>query len=123
MTTTLIALQVVIALGIFNVWILRFGKASEWRGRDATTMQQEFAVYGLPGWSVQVIGALKLLCAAGLIVGIWVPRITLPAAACLAVLMLGAIAMHVKVKDPVKKSLPALIMLIMCLLVAGSYVS
>lgn len=123
MTTAMIVLQVVLALGIFNVWILRYGKPSEWRGGDAATMQQEFAVYGLPSWSVQVIGALKLLCAAGLIVGIWVPGIALPAAAGLAVLMLGAIAMHIKVKDPLKKSLPALTMLVLCLLVAGSYVS
>lgn len=123
MATALIVLQVVIALGIFNVWILRFGKATGWRGGDAVTMQQEFAVYGLPSWSVQVIGALKLLCAAGLIVGIWVPAVTLPAAAGLAVLMLGAITMHIKVKDPLKKSLPALTMLVMCLLVAGSYIS
>ena len=123
MATALIVLQVVIALGIFNVWILRFAKATEWRGGDATTMQQEFAVYGLPSWSVQVIGALKLLCAAGLIIGIWVPGVTLPAAAGLAVLMVGAIAMHIKVKDPLKKSLPALTMLVMCLLVAGSYIA
>jgi hypothetical protein len=123
MATALIVLQVVIALGIFNVWILRFGKATEWRGGDASTMQQEFAVYGLPSWSVQVVGALKLLCAAGLIVGIWVPGLTLPAAAGLAALMIGAIAMHIKVKDPLKKSLPALTMLVMCLLVAGSHVA
>ena len=123
MATTLIVLQVVIALGIFNVWIVRFAKPTAWRGGDATTMQQEFAVYGLPAWSVQVIGALKLLCAAGLIVGIWVPAVTLPAAAGLAVLMLGAIAMHIKVKDPLKKSLPALTMLVLCLLVAGSQVA
>jgi len=123
MATALIVLQVVIALGIFNVWILRSAKATEWRGGDATTMQQEFAVYGLPSWSVQVVGALKLLCAAGLIIGIWVPGVTLPAAAGLAVLMVGAIAMHIKVKDPLKKSLPALTMLVMCLLVAGSYIA
>ena len=86
-------------------------------------MRQEFAVYGLPSWSMQVIGALKLLCAAGLVIGIWVPSVALPAAAGLAVLMLGAIAMHIKVKDPLKKSLPALTMLVMCLLVAGSYLS
>lgn len=120
MTTALIVLQVVIALGIFNVWIVRFGKATEWRGGEATTMRQEFAVYGLPGWSVQLIGALKLLCAAGLIVGIWLPRVTFASATGLAILMLGAIAMHIKVKDPLKKSLPALIMLVLCLLVAGS---
>jgi hypothetical protein len=32
--------------------------------------------------------------------------------------MLGAVAMHVKVKDPLKKSLPALTMLVLCIIVA-----
>ena len=123
MTVVGTVLQVVIALGIFNVWVLRFATSTEWRGGDATTMQQEFAVYGLPEWSVWVIGALKLLCAAGLIAGIGIPQCTLPAAACLAILMLGAIVMHVKAKDPIKKSLPALTMLVMCLVVAGSQVA
>ena len=63
MTAVGTVLQVAIAFGILNVWVLRFATATEWRGRDATTMKQEFAVYGLPEWSVWVIGALKLLCA------------------------------------------------------------
>jgi hypothetical protein len=37
----------------------------------------------------------------------------LPAAAVVAVLMVGALVMHVKVKDPAIKSLPAFLMLIM----------
>ncbi len=111
-------IQIVIALGILNVWIFRFGKSTQWRGGGANNMKEEFQVYGLPGWSVQVIGFLKVLCAVGLIAGIWFPAVTQPAALVLATLMLGAIAMHVKVKDPAKKSLPALTMLILCLVVA-----
>jgi len=111
-------IQIVIALGILNVWIFRFGKSTQWRGGEARNMKEEFEVYGLPGWSVQVIGFLKVLCAVGLIAGIWYPAVTQPAAIVLAVLMLGAVAMHVKVKDPAKKSLPALTMLILCLVVA-----
>jgi hypothetical protein len=120
MDTVITVVQVVIALGIFNVWILRFGKSTEWRGGSSSNMTEEFAVYGLPGWSVQVIGFLKLLCAAGLIIGLWVPRLILPSAAGLAALMVGAVAMHVKVKDPLKKSLPAFTMLVLCLIVVSS---
>ncbi len=123
MNTVVMVLQVVIALGIFNVWIVRFGKSTEWRGGGAANMKEEFAVYGLPAWSVQVIGFFKVLCAAGLIVGLWVPRLTLPSATGLAVLMLGAVAMHVKVKDPAKRSLPAFTVLVLCLIVAGSQFS
>ena len=64
METLIVICQVVIALGIVNVWILRFGKATSWRGGAARNMKEEFAVYGLPGWLMQLIGALKLLLAA-----------------------------------------------------------
>jgi uncharacterized membrane protein YphA (DoxX/SURF4 family) len=120
MDTAVTIIQVVVALGIFNVWLLRFGKSTDWRGGAATNMKEEFQVYGLPGWSVQVIGLLKLLCAVCLIVGIWVQPLTRPAAVGLAILMLGAVAMHIKVQDPLKKSLPALTMLVLCVIVAAS---
>lgn len=47
-------IQLVIALGILNVWLLRFGKTTAWRGGAAKNMKEEFAVYGLPSWSVGV---------------------------------------------------------------------
>jgi len=111
-------IQVVVALGIYNVWLLRFRKSTSWRGGTAQSLREEFEVYGLPGWFMGVVGLLKLLCATLLIVGIWFPPVTRPAAAGLAVLMLGAVAMHVKVKDPAMRSLPAFTMLVLCLVVA-----
>ena len=111
-------IQLIIALGILNVWLIRFGKASPWRGGDARNMKEEFAVYGLPGWFVGLIGGLKLLFAAFLIVGIWFPMLTMPAAVGIAVLMLGAVVMHIKVKDPLKKSLPAFTLLVLSVIVA-----
>jgi uncharacterized membrane protein YphA (DoxX/SURF4 family) len=118
MKTALLVGQVLVALGIFNVWIVRFGKATSFRGGDARSLKEEFRVYDLPDWSVWVIGSLKLLCATALVAGIWFPSLTRPASAGLAILMLGAVAMHVKVKDPLQKSLPALGMLALCLLIA-----
>jgi hypothetical protein len=118
METVLIVIQVIIALGILNVWILRPKKATSWRGGSATNMKEEFEIYGLPTWSMQFIGFLKILFAVLLIIGIWVPDLTTTAAIGLAVLMLGAVLMHVKVKDPMLKSLPAFTVLVLCLLVA-----
>jgi uncharacterized membrane protein YphA (DoxX/SURF4 family) len=112
-----IVIQIIIGLSIYNVWLLRFGKATGWRGGEAKNMKEEFAVYGLPGWMVGVVGFLKLLFATCLIAGIWFPVFTKPAAMGMAILMLGAIAMHVKVKDPLKRSLPALSLLVLSLLV------
>ena len=119
METVSLIIQIVIALGIFNVWLLRYGKATGWRGGNATNMKEEFAVYGLPPWFVGVIGGLKLLLATALIVGIALPVLTKPAAIGMAVLMLGAIAMHFKVKDPLKRSVPALSLLALSLLVVA----
>lgn len=120
MENLVIVLQIIVALGIFNVWVLRFGKPTQWRGGTANNMNEEFATYGLPGWMVQVVGFLKLTCAACLVAGIWIPVVVRPAAVGLALLMLGAVAMHVKVKDPLEKSLPALTMLVLSVFLAAS---
>jgi len=110
-------IQLIIALGILNVWLLRFGKTTAWRGGAAKNMKEEFAIYGLPSWAVGLVGTLKVLCAAGLIVGVWAPVLVKPAAGLLALLMVGAVAMHIKVKDPLAKSVPAVTVLVLCLLV------
>lgn len=111
--------QLIIALGIMNVWFFRFRKATEWRGGNAKNMQEEFSNYGLPKWFMLLIGFLKVTFAVLLLIGIWIPVLTQPAALGIAVLMVGAIVMHLKIKDPLKKSLPAFIMLVLSLFVAG----
>ncbi len=118
MDYVVIVLQIVIALGIINVWILRPGKSTNWRGGQAKSMREEFAVYGLPVWFMYLIGSLKCLLAALLIAGIWIPVVTVPAAVAMAVLMLGAISMHVRVKDPLQKALPSFTMMVLSLAVA-----
>jgi hypothetical protein len=111
-----IAIQVIIAASIFNVWILRFGKPTSWRGGAAKSMKEEFEAYGLPGWLMKLIGFLKLTLAALLIAGIFVSVLLKPAAIGMAVLMLGAIAMHIKIKDPLIKSFPAFSFLVLSLI-------
>lgn len=109
-----IVLQVIVAAGILNVWLLRAGKSTPFRGGDAKTLREEFASYGLPFWFMCLIGLLKVGLALELIVAIWIPRLAAPAAIGLGLLMLGALAMHLKVKDPIRKSLPALTVLALC---------
>ncbi len=118
METLVIIIQIGIALGILNVWLLRYGKQTAWRGGEANNMKEEFKVYGLPVWFMGVVGFLKVLLAVLLILGIWFPSLTEPAAIGMAILMLGAVTMHVKVKDPLKKSLPAFTLLVLSLIVA-----
>lgn len=82
-------------------------------------MMDEFHQYGLPSVFVYIVGALKIVSAMLLIAGIWFHQFVLPAASIITVLMVGAIAMHIKVQDPVKKSIPALILLILSLTICS----
>jgi hypothetical protein len=108
-------IQLIIALSIYNVWLLRFSKPTSWRGGAAKSMKEEFEVYGLPDWFMKLIGGLKLILATLLIAGIWLPALVTPAALGMAILMLGAIVMHFKVKDAPIKSLPAFTFLVLSL--------
>ena len=58
-----------------------------------------------------VVGGLKVIIALAMIAGLWIPALVIPAAVVLIVLMAGAFVMHLKVKDPFKKSIPAILML------------
>lgn len=113
-----IVLQVVVGLGILNVWLIRANRATGYRGGDAKTLKEEFATYGLPPWFFYLIGTLKVLCALALLAGIWLPLLATCGGAGLAVLMAGAFSMHLKVKDPIRKAIPSLAMLVMSLTIA-----
>ncbi|TQE96891.1 MAG: DoxX family protein, partial [Spiribacter salinus] len=104
-------------LGILNVWLLRFNKSTPYRGRQASNLKEEFAAYGLPAGSVYVVGVLKVSAAIALLIGIAFPVLVLPAASVMAVLMLGAVGMHFKVKDAPHKFVPASSVLLLCLIV------
>ena len=113
------ALQLVVGLGLLNVWLMRSSLATRYRGGSAQTLAQEFEAYGLPRWFFYLTGTLKLGSAFLLIGGLWIPELVLPAAALVCVLMLGALSMHLKVKDPAIRSVPALCMLAMAALLLG----
>ena len=113
-----IALRLIVGLSILNVWLIQYNKPTQWRGGKATTIKGEFEVYGLPIWSLYLIGFLKVLLAILLISSIWFPSLLQPAALGLALLLSGSVLMHLKVKDPVKKSFPAFLFLCMSLYLA-----
>jgi uncharacterized membrane protein YphA (DoxX/SURF4 family) len=100
--------QTAAALWILNVWFNRFNKDTGYRGGDATNMKEEFEEYGLSETQMYAVGAAKVSLAGLMLVGYAAPRVTRPASIGLALFMLGAIGMHIKVGDPVKRYLPAL---------------
>lgn len=107
-------LQIVVGLGLLNVWIVRGGSATEYRGGDAKTLREEFQAYGLPDAAFYVVGGLKIGAGILLLAGLWLPLPVRLAAGVVALLMVGALGMHAKVGDPLKRSVPAALMLLMC---------
>lgn len=122
MRTLLAVLQFALALVLLNVWLLRAKRRTAYRGGNAATMGEEFAAYGLPQWFMYLIGFLKVAAAVLLIVGLWAPVVVGPTALVVCALMLGALSMHMKVGDPLGKSVPALLVLAVSLTIAlGTY--
>lgn len=106
-------LQIIVGLGLLNVWLVRGRSSTSYRGGTAGTLRDEFAAYGLPGFAYYLVGALKIGSAIILIAGVWMALPVRAAAGLVAALMVGALAMHLKVGDALIKSLPAALMLAM----------
>jgi uncharacterized membrane protein YphA (DoxX/SURF4 family) len=66
-----------------------------------------------PSANLDVVGATKIVIAVLLIAGFWFPFLVYPASLVLAMLMVGAIAMHIKVGDPYIRTMPAIIVFLM----------
>lgn len=113
MNYLIIIFKVVLFISIINVWFFRFGKSTPWRGGNAISMPDEFALYGLSENTMLAVGGIKVLCAGLLVLSIWLPILAIPAAMAMALLMLGAIGMHFKIGDPIQRSLPAFIFFIL----------
>ncbi|PWD99810.1 DoxX family protein [Marinilabilia rubra] len=110
-------IQVIIGLGLLNVWLIRANRKTPYRGGDAQNMREEFANYGLPYWFMIVIGGLKVGFAILLLVGLWFPSLAYVGAIGIAPLMAGALVMHIRVSDPLIKSLPAFFLLVLSLII------
>ena len=101
-----------VSMVVINVWLLRFNKATIYRGGDATNMIEEFLVYGIDKPFLYLIGALKIAAAVGLLLGFFYKKFVIPCASIITVLMIGAVAMHFKVSDEAQKFFPAAFMLL-----------
>ena len=90
---------------------MRARHSTAYRGGAALSLKQEFAEYGLPQALFYVVGTLKVISGVILIAGVWLPLPVASAATVVAALMIGAIAMHIRKKDPLDKSVPAALVL------------
>lgn len=107
MSNLTIALQALVATSIFFVWVVRYANIVD-----------EFTQYGLPNWLRDLVGILKMTFALFLLIGIERGWFAVLGGIGIAVLMGAAVFTHVRVKNPVFKMLPALVMLILSASVA-----
>ncbi len=114
----IIVLKIIVCLSILNVWLIQSKKPTKWRGGNAKTIVEEFEVYGLSKSFCYVIGFLKVSLALILLASIQYESLTLIGSLGLAILLLGSIIMHFKIKDPMFKSFPAFLFILMNLTIA-----
>lgn len=104
---TLVA-QLIVAFSIVIVWVFRFDN-----------IVKEFNQYGLNSLTRTSVGAAKIVLATLLVVGIWNPLLVPIPALLMGLLMLSAQYFHFKVKNPFRKRLPSLFLLLLCLFIAA----
>jgi hypothetical protein len=117
MTLKVLILQIIVAFGLLNVWLIRPKKSTRFRGGSSQSLKDEFLAYGLPSWFFYLIAVLKVGAATALLAGILFPVLILPSSVLIGILMLGALAMHLKINDPPIKSLPAATILVMVIVI------
>ena len=114
----IIALKIIVGLSILNVWLIQAKKQTKWRGGSASSISEEFEVYGLSKSFYTTIYFLKVSLAILLLASIQFDILTLASSLGLAILLLGSIAMHIKVKDALIKSFPAFLFMLMNVAIA-----
>ena len=102
--------QVIVALSVVYVWIVRL-----------PNIQKEFHEYVIPDLVRNTVGASKIALATLLIAGIWYPALVLVPALIMAFLMLSAQYFHFKAKHPWQKYMPSLTLLLLSLFIAAVY--
>ena len=104
----IVILKIIIALGLLNVWIVRFDKETPYRGGGASNMIEEFKNYGLPITFMYSIGLYKVLLSLfilySLFFGSKYDQLVSMGLVFLSFIMVGSIIMHLRVKDPLNKS-------------------
>ena len=98
--------QVVIAASVLYVWTVRH-----------RNVVKEFEEYQLPERVRTFVGAAKISLSTLLVAGVWYPRLALIPAALMAVLMVCAVAAHLRVHHAWQRSMPAFVLLLLCLFV------
>jgi putative oxidoreductase len=99
-----IVLQVLLGLGFLMFGFTKFGSKQ---------MGDEFKRYGYPAGFRVLTGLVEVISAVLVIAGIWNDKLAAWGGLLIVVTMLGAIFTHIKIKDPTKKMMMPIILLIL----------
>ena len=99
----MLILKIIIAIG--------FLLAGSAKLLSAKPIVKQFEEFGLAPWMMYSIGVLEIAGALAL----FISPLTFWAALGLAMLMVGAVSNHFKVKHPLQQSAPAGVLLVLCL--------
>lgn len=107
MENFIIVAQFTVSLSVFYVWIFRFHNVIA-----------EFKLFGLGDVTRNFVGASKIALSTLLLMGVWYPsELVRNAALLMGGFMVAAQFFHFKIKNPLVKHLPSLILLILCILI------
>lgn len=109
METIVAVAQVIIAVSVIFVWVVRL-----------PNVEREFKEYALSDVVRNLVGATKISASALLLAGLWYPGLVFPAAAVMVFFMVCAQYFHFKVRHPFVKYVPSLVLLLLSLFVAFS---
>jgi len=70
----------------------------------------DLARYRYPRWFMLVTGTVEVIGAFGMLVGIFVPTLAVLAGLLLAATMVGAFLTHIRIKDPVGRMVPPIVL-------------
>ena len=116
MSVALWIAAIVLALAMLGAGSMKLIRSRE----QIVAMGMRYAAHFPPG-AIKAIGALEVLAAIGLILpaltGI-APVLVPLAATGVAIIMVGAIITHVRLREPFGKSVPAIVLLLLAIFVA-----
>jgi hypothetical protein len=107
MEKLLILSQLVLGLSVAFVWIFRYDN-----------VVKEFKQFGLSDLTRNFVGAAKIAMATLIIAGIWFPSLVQIPALIMGMFMVAAQYFHFKIKNPINKHLPSLVLLLLCVFIA-----
>ncbi|MFC4532990.1 DoxX family protein [Sphaerisporangium dianthi] len=106
----------VIILSFLLALTFAFSGVSKLAG--AATMRQSAEHLGIDFSKYRLIGVPEVAGAAGLIAGLWVVPLGIAAAVGLALLMVGAVVVHIRAHDGADKTAPAGVLALLSLVLA-----